>query len=490
MWDGRRAVEHSRPSVVNGLLLIVWLGATLRFHSLFANTFHADEALFAGWARLIAVWRDPLLLTQAVDKPPLPFYLQALFYPLFGPAEFAARLPAFAVSILLIPLTAQLARRLTGDRTAALVAAGIVALAPLSIQFSATAFTDPLLAFWIAAALYVAAGAGRPGPAIAGLLFGLALATKYQALLFVPLLVGLARLGGWRGRDWLRMAGGFGAVLVVLLLWSGARPATGGPVSLQWANIGGLRPAYSWELWPRLVETMRLWRTALGGGLLAAVVAVAGFVGARRARVRVAPTEVMLLLFLTGYIGLHWLWAVPVWDRYLLPVLPLVAVLIGRGVSLALAYAAGRQLPRWLPVAAMALLVVVQFPFAVNARLGRYPIGGRPAADGGAAQIARLLEDAPYGTVLYDHWYSWHWRYQLFGERVYVSWFPHVDALLDDLNAFAGTGSGRYIVLPTTDAARPVLRRLTEAGYRLEALQVQDEPIDMRLYRIHVAGAK
>ena len=483
------AVDERR-STVAGLLLIILLGVALRFHGLFANTFHADEALFAGWARLIAVWRDPLLLTQAVDKPPLPFYLQALFYPLFGPVEFAARLPAFAVSILLIPLTAQLARRLTGDRTAALVAAGIVALAPLSIQFSATAFTDPLLAFWITAALYATAGAGRPGPTVAGLLFGLALAARYQALLFVPLLVGLAWLAGWRRRDWLRAAAGFGAVLVVLLLWSGARPAAAGPVSLQWANIGGLRPAYSWELWPRLVETIHLWRMALGGGLLVATVAALGVVIARRGRVRVAPTEVMLLLFVMGYVGLHWLWAVPVWDRYLLPVLPLVAVLIGRVVSLGLSCMAGWRLSRWLPVAGMALLFVVQFPFAANARLGRYPIGGQPVADGGAARIARLLEDAPYGTVLYDHWYSWHWRYQLFDERVYVSWFPHADALLDDLNAFAGTGSERYIVLPTTDAARPVLRRLTEAGYRLETLPVQDEPIDMMLYRIHVAGAE
>ena len=100
------------------LLLSCWLGAVLRFRGLFANTFHADEALFATWARLIAVWRDPLLLTQAVDKPPLLFYLQALFYPLFGPVEFAARLPSWIASLLLIPLTAQLARRLTGDRAA------------------------------------------------------------------------------------------------------------------------------------------------------------------------------------------------------------------------------------------------------------------------------------------------------------------------------------------------------------------------------------
>ncbi|RMG96345.1 MAG: glycosyltransferase, partial [Chloroflexi bacterium] len=75
------------------LLGVVWITAVFRFRALFANTFHADEALFASWARLIAVWRDPLLVTQAVDKPPLLFYLQAVFYPLFGPVMWAARLP-------------------------------------------------------------------------------------------------------------------------------------------------------------------------------------------------------------------------------------------------------------------------------------------------------------------------------------------------------------------------------------------------------------
>ena len=75
-----------------------------------------------------------------------------------------------------------------------------------------------------------------------------------------------------------------------------------------------------------------------------------------------------------------------------------------------------------------------------------------------------------YGTVLYDHWYSWHWRYQLFDGRVYVSWFPHADALLADLAAFGGSGAARYMALPRDGSAAPVARRLSEAGYRLVAV--------------------
>ena len=47
------------------LLIILWLAALLRFPALFNNHFHADEALFASWARLIAIGRDPLLFRTA-----------------------------------------------------------------------------------------------------------------------------------------------------------------------------------------------------------------------------------------------------------------------------------------------------------------------------------------------------------------------------------------------------------------------------------------
>ena len=128
-------------------------------------------------------------------------------------------------------------------------------------------------------------------------------------------------------------------------------------------------------------------------------------------------------------------------------------------------------------------VAVLHLPVAAAARVGRYPIGGQPTADGGAALVARALADAPYGTVLYDHWYSWHWRYQLFDRRVYVSWFPHADALLADLAAFGQTGPARYVALPRDGSAAPVLRRLREAGYRLVAVPGPEEAA-MELWRI------
>ncbi len=176
-------------------LLLTWLGALgVRWRGLFANTFHADEALFASWGRLIGLWRDPLLQTVGVvDKPPLLFYMQGLFFPLVGQVEWAARLPNFIAGLVLVPLTAVLAYQLTADRRASLTAALLVALSPLAIQFTPTAFTDPLMTTLVMAGLVAAVG---KRPSWAGWWLGLAVATKYQAVLFVPLVLGLWGAGG------------------------------------------------------------------------------------------------------------------------------------------------------------------------------------------------------------------------------------------------------------------------------------------------------
>jgi 4-amino-4-deoxy-L-arabinose transferase-like glycosyltransferase len=443
------------------LVGITWLAAAARFHALFANRFHADEALFASWARLIAVWRDPLLQTQAVDKPPLLFYLQAMAYPLFGPVEWAARLPGLVASLLAIPLTAVLAWRISGQRAAAVVAALFLALMPLAIQFSATAFLDPVMAvLLLAACVFVRR------PATAGLCFGLAIATKYQAWLFFPLIAALYRAEGWRSQAWLRWMAGFAPIVILLLGWTAARPGDVNLWSQQMVNFGGVRLAWSWELWPRLLAWTRLWVLALGPPfVITTLVLVAAILWIASDK----PIARWLLLFLLAYGLLHWLLAVPVWDRYLLPLMPFVAVLAGVGMGGLWAMRSGRG--RRIVIGIAAGIVLLQIPWVSSARSGALPLGGQPAADQGAAEVGQYLADAPYGTVLYDHWYSWHWRYHFFDRGVYVSWFPNAQALVEELRVFhratADDGAARYVVLPATAVARPVIRAVEDAGFQL-----------------------
>lgn len=472
------------------LLVIILFAAALRLSALFENHFHADEALFASWARLIAVWRDPLLLAQPVDKPPLLFYLQAAAFPFFGPVEWAARLPNLAASILLVPLTAVFSWRMFRQSIAALIAALLVAMSPLAIQFSATAFTDPLLTALLLASLLFVSGSSQPF--WGGFFLGLALLTKHQAWLFLPLIVGLAWLANWRLRQWARLLAGFVPAFVLLLGWQFLRSGSLDLWSSQMSNFGGLRLVWSWELLPRASAWAALIPFTLGSALMILLLLLSIpliWWIPHNEQDRPTLADRLLIIFIVGYLALHWLLAVPVWDRYLLPLVPLTAVVIGRAIGLISGYfpAAKRrvkQQPLLIALSALLLLAVLQAPTALAARRGEFAIGGQHNADRGAWQVARYLEQAPYGTVLYDHWYSWHWRYAFIDKGVYTLWFEGPADLVADLEVFAGTQGKRYIVLPDDQTASPILRAVQESGFLLQEVLHSDTRPGMILYRL------
>lgn len=467
---GRTGVDSAESLPAWPIILLILTGAALRWRGFFVNALTPDEALFAGWARLIAVWRDPLLHTQAVDKPPLLFYAQALFFPLFGPQAWAARVPNLVASLLLIPLIARLYRALYGSACGAPAAAAVVALAPLTLRGAGSAFIDPLLTTLLVAALTAQLVARPRRRALwGGALFGLAALTKYQAWLFLPLVVGLGARAGWRRAEWSRWLLGVLPALVVLALWGG--------VGLQWQSYGGIRPIHAWELLPRL----RAWAAVADGALPWPVWVVGALLWLAPLTGRGGDVDRLLALFGTGYLALHGLLAVPPWERYLLPLLPVAGLAAGRVTALIGARLGRRQtaLRRLAPL--LAALVLLP-PALVTARGASGTARGAPATVGGAAAVAAALADAPTGAVLYDHWFSWQMRYHLFDSGVYVSWFPHADALLADLAVFAD--DNRWLVLPDDPAAQPVLRALADGGYRpIPHLTTRTTP-GMVLYRI------
>ena len=511
------------------ITVITLLTAVFRTHALFANSFHADEALFASWARLIAVWRDPLLMTVPVDKPPLLFYLQAIFFPLQGPVEWAARLPNYIASILLVPLVAAWVMQLWGEKKKAVFAAFLVAVSPLLIQFSATAFTDPLLTTLLLGAM-VSGGRGQRAEnsstinnqqltikyqPYAGLLFGLAVATKHQAWLFLPLVVGTAVIFQWRWGEWRRWLVGFVPVVLLVGLWEFSRTGTFTLWSRQINNFGGLRLIWSWELWPRLESWWGLIEMIWGGGITAVLLLIVGcwllvtgwnwkdrtqintdehkflsfFPCLPRFSAFNSSLDWLLVCFVLGYFLLHWFLAVPVWDRYLLPLVPILAVLVARSVGWFVEKFNAKTQRRKgfffvsLRLCVNVLLVGILLVQGSVGRNGRFSIGSQVNAGQGAAVVAEWLDDAPYGTVLYDHWYSWQWNYHLFDKRVFVHWFPHPAALAEDLMAFGRDGNPRFIVVPDSEVALPVYRAVQSAGFQLETVPLSQDS-GMILFRI------
>ncbi len=515
------------------LVGLVGIAAAVRFPSLFTHSFHADEALYASYARLIGTGQDMLLRSTWVDKPPLLFYLQSLFYPLMRqPDPFVARLPDFIASILLVPLVARLVRQLYGEGTGrraapslmnegewvGWLAAAFVALSPYTIQFSSTAFLDPLLTFWLVAALVAMSRENtlisyEPSPHLrralsratywAGFLFGLAVVTKFQAGLFLPLVVGIGALNGWRGREWRQWFIGFVPVILALLAWELAHRGTLTLWQGQMFSYGGLRLSWSWELWSRLEQWGTLWQYTVGSpllgfGLLLLLPLFLAFL--IQEEDRPTYTDQLFVLFTIAYFLLHWFVAIPVWDRYLLPLVPIIGIILGRFTGRIVGFFGPILLPvlytltyfrlrqQALRHTIFVLLFLAQLPIAAAAARSTYPIGGHPNQDDGTAQIAGWLADEPYGTVLYDHWYGWHWRYYLYGQTVYPHWFPDTEALLEDLQVFGRQPEARYLVLPPDPAVgQPVYRTLTEAGYTLTLVGtavLPDGQAGASLYRI------
>ncbi len=476
------------------LVILILIATGLRLNGLFANTFYADEALFASWARQIAVWKDPLLVSQVVDKPPLLFYVQAIFFPMLGPVEWAARLPDLISSIVLVPLSGLLALGLFRNERLAVLTAALVTFSPLLIQFSATAYTDPLLTTLLVASLYfttrtrlsgrrgISLGSTKNKFAIAsGIFFGLAAATKYQAILFLPLLIGLAIIYRWNRSIWIRWISSFGAVLLSVLIWDLARVGSVNIWDSQVASFGGARLAWSWELWPRLEAWTELWCYTLAStevAMIVLLVSIPFFILATRTRDNFTSIDQLLVIFVLGYFILHWFVAVPIWDRYLLAIAPIYYLLLARIVWRIYYYVKQRTETRWTSSRQVGylfwlvslFLLALQLPLARSAYRGELPVGGRPEADGGIAALNAALKDQPEGSVLYDHWFSWQWRYYLFDTNVFVSWFPDPDALASDLQVFGDSGSRRFIALPNSPEAQPVIRAVRSAGYDLRAV--------------------
>jgi 4-amino-4-deoxy-L-arabinose transferase-like glycosyltransferase len=455
------------------LLLILLLGLALRLPPLVRDPLHQDEALYGYWGRLISSGRDPWLSGVPVDKPPLVPYLIAGSQVVFGTSELSLRLPALAASLLAIPLVAALARALYRDRHVARVAAAVVALTPFPVLFGAAGFTDAVLvAAWLAAA--VAVLRGRWG--WAGLMLGLAFAGKQQALILAPLVLALGTLrgrlwpAGWRATG--RFLVGFAAVLAAVFGWNAVRVAgQDGGVGFWGQSVlsyGGLRLIWGTELVPRLRGWLGLGGYLLGWPVLSGLMGLAGVVLLGRALAARHPTraalaDVVLMTFTLFYLLLHWLVAFPVWDRYLLPLVPVLALLVGRGVALLSAAARVRQGGK-VSVPALNLVVVgVLLASGAWAASGRVPVGGDHGAYDGLREVVAFLKRLPVGTVLYDRWLSWHYDYYLFDAYLYRAGFPSPDWLAADAAAFYD-GRPRYLVLPGWESAGRLQRSLAGAG--------------------------
>ncbi len=495
-----RAENRVRVPTAMGAGGWLLLGLVLRVWQLGWFPLREDEALYGYWARLIASGRDVMLERVAVDKPPFFLYALARWFEWFGATDLAGRSFNIMISFLTMILVWRLAHRVYGA-AGGLWSLAFFALSPFAISFAATMYMDPMLTAWIVLALWLASW--RLG-FLAGLALGMGFATKQNALLFIPLVLLALPLGqwprwwprawawqGWSGVLW-NSAGfalGWGYVWHKVWQWNNWRilPASIPDFWTQsWHSYGGLH-GVSPLAWPHRLEAGgEVWRgwggSLVGTGVLLGLMLLATLEAWRQVRARAgadAPHPARWTLLLMGYslayLALHVVWSFQTWDRYLLPLAPLSAMVAAQGGLLLWHRLRSRaSFPRWGVAVLLALMLVGG---ATRAAWARIPVGGDHGAYTGLLSVARYLQThvPSYHGVIYQRWLGWQWNWYLWDREDRVYWADA--AMLAEDAARDPYGYARFVVFPAWHLAEKeaLEAALAPLGLHLEErLRVRD----------------
>jgi 4-amino-4-deoxy-L-arabinose transferase-like glycosyltransferase len=156
--NGENCTLRARGGIAIGLLACaaaLIITVTYVLGAAYCPLVEPDETRYAELAREILVrndWVTPHLnFVKYFEKPPLVYWVSALAYRVLGINEFAARLPSLLAAFGGMVLTAVLAGRMYG-RPEAILATLIVATAPLYALLGQTLTLDMALTFFVTAA--------------------------------------------------------------------------------------------------------------------------------------------------------------------------------------------------------------------------------------------------------------------------------------------------------------------------------------------------
>ncbi len=198
-----------------------------------------------------------------IGRFPLSPAMMALAFTLFGTGDEAVHLPAGLAYVLAAAGAGLLGARAYG-RWAGLLAGLTTAALPMLVNYTLTGLTEPAVGALLLAVLVCVAGFRTVGTtALGGVLFGLAILTRYDTSLLALPIVSLWLLPR---RDWRRAIGSFVvATLITVLPWSVfLTVVAGSPLfNLQPASIAvqasGTADGLGWYS-PRYVRPFDVWQ--------------------------------------------------------------------------------------------------------------------------------------------------------------------------------------------------------------------------------------
>lgn len=242
--------------------------------------------------------------------------------------------------------------------------------------------------------------------------------------------------------------------IACLWLWDTIRPEASF-WTLGAANINPGRLMSSPAEWlPRLEDWLNHSQKLLSVPLLNWVlIALAGYAGFRRR----SRYDVWLFLMALGYFLFHWLNAYPTFDRYMLPLVPLLGILAARSIP-----------ERYAIIAGIVLLIGVFSTY--DARQDGFHSGNPD----GLLNLAAWIDSKPLGTIIYNPCMGWEMGYYrgAWSDKRWVH-YPNADIQAQDalLNP---DPAPRYFLIPAGNNPQPWITALMDVGFAAELVYAQD----------------
>jgi hypothetical protein len=499
LWYRRSTLRaiSSRPYLILGT--IVGLALLLRVSLIAVNRFHGDEALYSHWGLLVASGKDIFLKNVIVDKPPVFLYTLAFFFRVFGPTETAARLPNVMASLVSIVVLYEIALEIF-DRRVATMSALFLALSPFDIQFAPTAFTDPLM---VTLALVSCLLALKSRYLAAGVAMGLSVMTKPLAVFLLPLLLFVAAVSltkeGWGrklGGAGLRLGLGFMVVIFAVVCWDVViRVDPIDFLSASASRYGGLRLVPIERVSPRLQGWMGQLRYLTGSQALNILLIVGvpfrlGYGLCRRRGRGGWLFDWALAGFALYFVALHTFLSFSIWDRYLLGLVPVVAILLSRVVLLPYDVFVkpegfGARKAIYFSMLGVLLAVTLFQPTQTALRYG-FPVGGDHGAFQGIEDVAEYFRgNVPAGAIVFHKWLGWHHSFYMFDLPLESYYYPSREFVLDTARRLSTYEM--YVVFPSWTSSDELRVYLQGGGWELHEVYRTYRPdgtMSFTIYRI------
>lgn len=319
-----------------GVLLVMLFVFTAELLMLGRHSLYMDEGVYSSAALRIADGSDILQRHFETGKFPLVSGIIAFFILIFGNNDTVIRIPGMIASLLTFIFIYKTAVKIYDKKTGFLTAA-MLCSSKYFLVFGPTAFMDPFMTMFLCVSLYlIISGRYISG----GLFLGLAFASKFTSMYFVPVFLSALYFldaGKRKAEEYIKPAVQiiipFAAVFCTVFIWA-ALFECNRLVSFTEFNPGSYKGIINYETFKKGLENLIILNKEAAGIVKPAIALISAVI------LLLIPKNIYRKkdIFIFGNTLFFYLMMVfmaarglPVYDRYLVVIMPFMALALARG---------------------------------------------------------------------------------------------------------------------------------------------------------------